>query len=198
MTIHNKSKSPEFKVWASMKSRCKDRREHIWRNYGARGIGVCERWNNSFKNFLADMGERPTPKHTLDRIDSNRNYEPDNCRWATMLEQQNNRSNNLIVEYRGQKMTIGDAVRLAGSIVGRGTASSRIRNYGWSVTDAIEKPLVRPWRVELTNEQLRTIREGKESLRAAGKRFGVSSITIRRIRKGDPSRKDRVWERALV
>jgi hypothetical protein len=102
---HGMKGTPVYKTWDSMKQRCFNQLNDDWKNYGGRGITVCTRWLDSFENFLEDMGERPH-KHTLDRIDPNGNYEPNNCRWATMKEQANNRRNNVFVTAFGETKTI--------------------------------------------------------------------------------------------
>lgn len=82
--------SPEFRSWTSMRARCRDPNAINYHRYGGRGITVCDRWH-SFSAFLEDMGRKPTPAHTIDRVNNDGNYEPGNCRWATAKEQIANR-----------------------------------------------------------------------------------------------------------
>ena len=103
-TTHGMSKTRTYISWQKMKGRCldKDNRNYKW--YGARGIKVCKRWLNSFKNFLEDMGERPSDK-TLDRINNDGNYCKNNCKWSTKKEQMNNTRKNIVLIYKGKTQT---------------------------------------------------------------------------------------------
>jgi hypothetical protein len=129
-------RNPGYDPWSAMRARCLNAAHHAYKDYGARGIKVCERWND-FNNFLADMGPRPCSRHTIERIDNNGNYEPGNCRWATMKEQNRNRRNTLMVKFRGSQMPLIEACELAGNDYNR--VHHRI-SAGWDVLRAIETP----------------------------------------------------------
>lgn len=136
-TTHGKSNTPEYNIWCMMIDRCNATGTSRSKHYGDRGIKVCQRWRNSFTNFLEDMGERPSRHHSIDRKDTNGDYSPDNCKWATQLEQVRNRTNTLSVTYRGKLLPVAelcDLLDLKYSTVGR-----RLRD-GWSVERTFNTP----------------------------------------------------------
>lgn len=103
--------TPEYRSWSGMVQRCTDPAQLHYHSYGGRGITVCERWLK-FDNFFADMGRKPSPKHSIDRIDVNGNYEPGNCRWATAIEQANNaRTNRWLDLPDGRRLTLSQRAR---------------------------------------------------------------------------------------
>ncbi len=110
---HGMTKTRTHKSWESMKQRCLNPNAPDFHNYGGRGVYVCSRWKDSFENFLADMGERPQGT-SLDRIDNSKGYEPNNCRWATATEQQENRRTNPIITYQGRAIAIAALAREIG------------------------------------------------------------------------------------
>lgn len=105
-------KRSEYVAWKSMKNRCYSKSYIGYNHYGGRGITVCDRWRYSFENFISDMGDKPTIKHSLDRIITDGNYEPSNCRWATRLQQNTNNRRNKFIEYNGQTKTTAEWARL--------------------------------------------------------------------------------------
>lgn len=107
-------KHPLYNTWSGIKDRCYNPNNQNYEIYGGRGITVCQRWLNNFGNFLADMGERPTPQHTVERIDNDSGYSPSNCRWATMTEQARNRRNSKMVPFQGRIVTVAEAAELSG------------------------------------------------------------------------------------
>ena len=98
--VHGLHRHPLYKIWSSMKNRCLNSRSPLFKYYGGRGITVCDRWKESFVNFLADMGERPNTgrRMSIDRIDVNGNYEPSNCRWANYSEQRSNQRRVVVLQ----------------------------------------------------------------------------------------------------
>jgi hypothetical protein len=113
MELMMNSYSREYNIWAMMRQRCSNPKAANYLGYGARGIKVCERWNR-FSNFIADLGPAPSPAHTLDRIDNNGDYTPENCRWADVLQQQNNRRNSVFIEAFGKRLTLAQWARETG------------------------------------------------------------------------------------
>ncbi|ECO0419392.1 hypothetical protein DFV33_04705 [Salmonella enterica subsp. enterica serovar Bareilly] len=110
-TTHGLSRSPEYGVWNAMINRCCNSNSANFGNYGGRGISVCERWKSSFENFIADMGRRPSNKHSIERVNNNGNYEPGNCIWATTTEQLSNKRNNYKGMFHGKEITLAELSR---------------------------------------------------------------------------------------
>lgn len=104
-TKHGMSRSSEYLIFAHMHKRCGDPRESGYADYGGRGIRVCDRWSK-FEKFLADMGRKPSSRHSIDRIDNDGDYCPENCRWATPKEQVRNRKCTIFIEHRGSTKTL--------------------------------------------------------------------------------------------
>jgi len=104
-TTHGMCTTATYKIWGCMVTRCNSENPSAYPDYAGRGIRVCDQWLK-FENFYNDMGERPTPNHSLDRIDVNGNYCPENCRWATQEEQGNNRRNSVYLTFQGKTQTI--------------------------------------------------------------------------------------------
>ncbi|QMV32798.1 hypothetical protein 2A_00046 [Ralstonia phage Darius] len=121
-----------------MHDRCRNPNDERYAEYGGRGIRVCERWA-SFENFLADMGERPAGK-SIDREDTNDNYNPGNCRWATAIEQTRNRRVSILVDWWGERLTLKEACRIVGEDYQR--ARRRVKVSGWSPINALAGELI--------------------------------------------------------
>ncbi|SRR6266567_2198332 len=124
----------EYRTWHAMIERCSNRKHASYANYGGSGITVCDRWLNSFVNFLADMGRKPSPQHSIERRDGKGNYESGNCYWATKLEQSRNRRANIMVTIDNVTQCLTDWSRLSG--VNWHTIRYRL-GAGWSVKEAV-------------------------------------------------------------
>lgn len=130
-------KTPEYRAWLQMKQRCYNPRTRCFDRYGGRGIKVCDRWLESFVDFLADMGRRPEQCTTIDRIDNDGDYTPRNCAWATNGAQARNRSSNRAIEFRGETLLLVEWVERLG--LRYETVRYRL-NRGWAAEDAFTKP----------------------------------------------------------
>lgn len=126
-----------YGIWVGMKSRCYNKKNEKYKNYGGRGIKVCERWHD-YQKFWADMKEGYGYDLSLDRIDNDGDYEPSNCRWATLREQASNRSDNIFYTYKGKKQPVSYIADQLG--IKRSTVFYRIKQ-GWSIEDALFTPL---------------------------------------------------------
>jgi hypothetical protein len=135
---HGQSKTPTYRIWCGMRRRCEDINEPAYKRYGARGIKVCERWQN-YEAFLADMGPRPTRAHSIDRFPNGRgNYEPGNCRWATATEQSRNRYTNRMLTLGSETMCARDWAERLG--INPFTLNTRLQ-LGWSTEAALTTPV---------------------------------------------------------
>jgi hypothetical protein len=112
-TTHGGSKLPEYGVWGAMHARCYRPTADNFKNYGAKGIGVCHDWHD-FSRFYADMGPRPSPSHSVERLDRQKGYEPGNCIWATPDVQARNTSRNIHVDYNGDRLCLMDYAHAVG------------------------------------------------------------------------------------
>lgn len=150
--VRGKPQTSEYKCWASMKQRCNNPNSQVYEYYGARGITYCSRWEY-FENFLDDMGLKPSPKHSIERIDNNGNYEPGNCKWETQPEQLKNRRKRKI-DYNGLKITIDDLEDMLQ--VSRGSIRFRLKKQ-YPLERAIRLALKKNHIEILTNPPLSTL-----------------------------------------
>ncbi len=128
-------RTPTYRTWANMLTRCRNTRTLAFSRYGKKGITVCESWK-SFEAFLKDMGERPRGR-TLDRVDNSKGYYKENCRWATQKQQANNKTNNRVLEHNGERKTLAEWAESAG--LKYATLLGRL-DRGWGMERAIATP----------------------------------------------------------
>lgn len=117
-----------------MIQRCYNEKSASYKNYGGRGIRVCSRWRESFENFYADMGERPSDEHSIERLDANKDYHPDNCVWATRKVQARNKRNNRLGVYGGKTITLAELSEITG--IPSSTLRKRVAVLGYSFEKA--------------------------------------------------------------
>ncbi len=157
---HHMSESPEYNTWEGMNRRCTDPSCKAFRRYGGRGITVCDRWK-SFENFFSDMGNRPSAKHSLDRIDNDGPYSPENCRWATVDEQAANKGNTVRVSAFGKRLTIKEWALRTG--VHPVTIRGRLRS-GWEPQKAVSANASWTTRLIAYRGEIRTLTEWSKAL----------------------------------
>lgn len=134
---HGMTGTTEYRIWTGMKNRCQNPNEPAYNDYGGRGIRVCERWQH-FESFFADMGARPSRKHTLDRTNNDGDYTPENCRWASKGEQANNRRSSRLVTHSGVTHTVAEWARIAN--MDYFLLTRRLFRQGWTVERALTTP----------------------------------------------------------
>lgn len=136
---HGMSRTPEYRTWSNMITRCTNKSIDRFCRYGGRGIKVCGRWRR-FDNFFADMGKRPSPNHSIERKNNDGDYCPSNCKWATRIEQANNSSTNVVLVVNGKSRTLAEWSRFSG--IKESTIRQRIKS-GMTVESAILTPLMK-------------------------------------------------------
>lgn len=172
----------EYSTWKEMKRRCYNPSASYYHCYGGRGITVCQRWLESFASFLADMGEKPSPKHSIDRIDNDGNYEPANCRWATPIEQAQNTTHAKRITFNNETMSLSAWARKIG--IDDAALSSRLRR-GWTLEMALTtKPLPS---TESGGAIMLTHNSETHSVNGWARKLGINPETLRkRLKRGWP------------
>jgi hypothetical protein len=166
---------PLWNCWCDLKARCSNTGRKDYQNYGGRGIRVCDRWLNSFEAFVEDMGVKPSPHHSIDRIDNHGHYEPGNCRWATRKEQGRNKRNMHMLEHNGVRRCVSEWAEETG--LQKHTILFRLRT-GWSVADALNtKVSVVPSRH--VRHQSASMKEIEESKGEDDHEWGDSEMKLR-------------------
>lgn len=136
---HGKRKTPEYNIWAGMVQRCTNDNNEAYSYYKGRGITVSEEWLSSFENFYRDMGPRPGPDYSIDRIDNNKGYCKDNCRWATRKEQNNNQRKNKKVTFNGKTQSLHEWASELN--MNYDTLHGRLFDHRWPIEKAFTKPV---------------------------------------------------------
>jgi hypothetical protein len=173
-----KERHPLYNVWTNMVRRCSDPGNRAFANYGGRGIRVCQEWAGDFEAFCRDLPPRPSPQHTIERINNDGGYEPGNVRWATRLEQARNQRSNVWITANGKTMLMRDWSRETG--IPEPTLHRRLK-ANWTHERTVSERPMRSSAQRLTHEDVAKIREMLSSgarLAAIGSAFGVSKSAV--------------------
>jgi len=134
---HGLKNTKAYSAWIDIMRRCYDKKRPAYKYYGARGIKVCNKWLNVV-NFISDMGQ-PKPQMTIERVDNNKNYSKNNCKWATQKEQSRNKRTNYKIKFNGTEKCLVDWAEQFG--LKESTLNRRIKKYGWDIEKALTKPI---------------------------------------------------------
>lgn len=170
-TKHGKSNSPEYAIWAAMRNRCTNPNDRNYKNYGGRGITLCEQWQ-SFASFYADMGGRPSSNHSIERVNNDGPYSPDNCIWATPEEQQLNRRTARLITFNGQTHNLATWAKRTGIRV---TCILHRLDAGWTVERALTESVTA---APLRNQKLLTFKGESLPIAEWARRTGINRATI--------------------
>lgn len=141
LKTHGLTNTREYGTWSKMKDRCLNPKEKAYKNYGARGITICNRWLESFENFIGDMGLMPTQTHSLDRIDNNKGYFKENCRWATRKEQSVNKRTSFYIIYKNETKALAEWCDILS--LNYSTIHRRLKILKWDINKAFETPILK-------------------------------------------------------
>lgn len=137
--IHGFYNHPYYSIWYNIKQRCYFKTHKQYKNYGKRGIKMSKSWYNSFEQFCKDMKQKPTPQHTIERINNNKGYSKQNCKWATMKEQQNNKRSNRLIKFKNKTLTLSQWAELLN--MNRDALHLRLVRYKWSIKKTLTTPI---------------------------------------------------------
>ena len=174
-------RSREYVSWQAMLARCLDPKHKSFSRYGGRGIQVCHRWLNSFEAFYQDLGDRPTPTASLEREDSDGDYEPGNCRWATPKEQGRNKRNNVRIAARGKVQTAAEWAEDLG--VTPNSLYIRKRK-GWSDKDTINTPVKERLTPRVAKKIYDEYAKGNVTLEFLAEKYGSTVPAVQAITSG--------------
>ena len=181
-TRHGLRHTPEYEIWLQIRMWCKNPKNPGYANYGGRGITICKRWDD-FANFIADMGKRPSAKHSIDRVNNDKGYSTFNCKWATSLEQGSNKRNNRKITLDGRTQTMAQWTREIG--ISAATIHARLAR-GDSIADAL-RPADQPRKI--------TFKGKSQTVSEWSKELGIQEMTIRQRLNSHPSANGDLWLR---